>query len=295
MVQYSQPNRTDVLKTAAVLATQFTVSDKNKQGIKMSAVCQFHQHGHCKFGRSCEKFHTVETCDSFPCPGIKSCSKRHPKLCQYFAVYGWCRFNAKCSFLHYSLSNSGHHTASEEVQEVLQTMAELREVVRTLRLEVDRLGNENRHLLEMVEELEKETYGNEDMQDETGLEMEDSKEELGDEHEPSVEEYCDELGRERYMTEQRCTSILVGIIAIFKADKNGEAAGKVRKSGCLNRIEQLRNHRNAEISTRAQEVLSRLFSEAGSSGDGGARRDQRTAISDSGRAQLQRKRGKKRF
>ena len=60
-----------------------------------------------------------------------------------------------CSFLHYSLSNSGHHSASEEVQEVLQTMAELRKEVSTLRLEVDRLGNENRHLLEMVEGLER--------------------------------------------------------------------------------------------------------------------------------------------
>ena len=133
-------------------------------------------------------------------------------------------------------------------------MAELREEVRTLRLEVDRLGDENRHLLDMVKGLEKDTYGNEDMRYEAGLEREDSyvepTEELDDKPEPSVEEYCDELGRERYMTEQRCTSILVGIIAIFKADKNGEAAGKVRKSGCLNRIEQLRNHRNAEISTR---------------------------------------------
>ena len=118
-------------------------------------------------------------------------------------------------------------------------------------------------------------------------------EELDDEPECSVEEYCDELGRERFMTEPRCISILNGFIAILKADKNGEAA-VVRKSGCLTRIKQLQNHRNAEISIRAQEVLSRLFSEAGSSGDRGARRDQRTD-SDSGRAQLQRKRGKKKF
>ena len=103
---------------------------------------------------------------------------------------------------------------------------------------------------------------------------------MDDEPEYGVEEYCDELGRERFMTEPRCISILAGFIAILKADKNGEAA-VVRKSGCLTRIKQLQNHRNAEISIRAQEVLSRLFSEAGSSGDRGARRDQKTPLSDS--------------
>ena len=215
--------------------------------IKMSVLCQFHQHGHCKFGKNCEKFDTAETCDNFPCPGINSCSKRHPKLCQYFAVYGWCRFGAKCSFLHYSLSNSGHHTASGEVQEVLQTMGELREEVVTLKREVDRLCSENRHLLEMIEGLER------DMRDEVGLEME----ELDDEPEPSVEEYCDELGRLRYLSQQRLINILDGITAILEADKNGEAAGKIRKSGCLDIFGKLKKHSDAGISDRAQGILTR--------------------------------------
>ena len=207
-----------------------------------------------KFGKNCEKFHTVDTCDSFPCPGIQRCNKRHPRLCQYFAVYGWCRFAAKCSFLHYSLSNSGHHTVSGEVQEVLQTMVELREEVITLKREVDRLASENRHLLEMMEGLER------DMQDEAGLEMENSKEELDDEPEPepSVEEYCDELGQERHIPEQRCISILDGIIAILDADKYGEAGGKIQESGCLKKIGQLRKHRDAGISNSARGILMRV-------------------------------------
>ena len=213
----------------------------------MSVVCQFHQYGHCKYGRNCEKSHTVDTCDSFPCPGIDKCSKRHPRVCQYFAVYGWCRFGAKCSFLHYSLSNSGHHTASGEVQEVLQTMGELREEVVTLKREVDRLCSENRHLLEMIEGLER------DMRDEVGLEME----ELDDEPEPSVEEYCDELGRLRYLSQQRLINILDGITAILEADKNGEAAGKIRKSGCLDIFGKLKKHSDAGISDRAQGILMR--------------------------------------
>ena len=65
-------------------------------------------------------------------------------------MYGWCRFAAKCSFLHYSLSNRRDHNASDEIQVVLQTLAELREEVRTLRLEVDRLGSENYKLLSVL-------------------------------------------------------------------------------------------------------------------------------------------------
>ena len=72
----------------------------------MSVVCQYNQYGHCKFGRKCGKLHTVDTCDSFPCQ-INECSKGHPKLCQYFSMYDWCRYADKCSFLHYSLSNGG--------------------------------------------------------------------------------------------------------------------------------------------------------------------------------------------
>ena len=202
----------------------------------MSVVCQFHQHGHCKFGKSCDKFHTAETCDSFPCPGIQKCASILP-----------CRFAAKCSYLHYSLSNIGHHTAGREVQEVQQTMAELREEVVALSLEVDRLGSENRHLLETLEGLER------DMRDEV-----DSKEELDDEPEPSVEEYCDELGQERHIPEQRCASILDGITAILQADKYGEAAGKIRESGCLKKIEQLRNHSDERISNSARGIMMRF-------------------------------------
>ena len=135
---------------------------------------------------------------------------------------------------------------------MLQAMAELREEVVTLRLEVDRLGSENRHLLEMMEELER------DMRDEAGLEVEDSKEVLDDEPKPSVEEFCDELGQERHIPEQRCISILDGINAILQADKYGEAFGKIQQSGCLKKIGQLRNHRDEGISNSARGILMKF-------------------------------------
>ena len=68
----------------------------------MSVVCQFNQHGHCKFGSKCDKFHTIATCANFPCQQDSECNMRHPRLCKYFSAYGRCMFADKCSFLHYS-------------------------------------------------------------------------------------------------------------------------------------------------------------------------------------------------
>ena len=97
------------------------------------------------------------------------------------------------------------------------------------------------------------------------------------EPEPSMEEYCDELGRERYISQERCISILDGITAILEADKNGEAAGKIRKSGCLNIIGKLQKHSDAGISNRGQGILKRCeilqqYAGAGGNGAGGVPR-----------------------
>ena len=53
--------------------------------IRMAAICQFHQHGHCKFAAKCEKIHTSVTRDSFPCQD-SDCLKRHPRMCKYYAM-----------------------------------------------------------------------------------------------------------------------------------------------------------------------------------------------------------------
>ena len=69
----------------------------------MAAVCQFHQHGHCKFADKCDKIHTNATCDSFPCQDYE-CPKRHPRMCKYYALYGRCVYAERCSFLHFRLN-----------------------------------------------------------------------------------------------------------------------------------------------------------------------------------------------
>ena len=246
----------------------------------MSAICQFNQYGYCKYGTRCDKFHTTTTCDSFPCENSE-CGKRHPKLCQYFAVYGWCRFAEKCSFLHYNSSRCVHSSTSQGLQEVLQAMSELKNEFQTLRLEVDRLGRQNRNMVESMRQLNREEdtgHEDEDLLDEARVEVKasrvESKEELDAEPEPSVEEYCDELVRGRYeegydsVSDERCISVLVGIITILNAHKNGEVIGKIKKSGCLNKIRQLQDHSNDGISYRAQIILMSFCSYASGNGAG---------------------------
>ena len=64
-----------------------------------TTICLHHQHGHCKYGVHCRNLHTTETCDNFPCT-TTTCSKRHPKICRFFSIYGRCKFNDSCSYLH---------------------------------------------------------------------------------------------------------------------------------------------------------------------------------------------------
>ena len=100
----------------------------------MSVICQHNQYGHCKYGSKCDKFHTIATCNRFPCQDSE-CTMRHPRLCIYFSAYGRCMFADKCSFLHY--------TANKGIGEIMQAVAEMR-------LEVDRLGDVNRILMEKI-------------------------------------------------------------------------------------------------------------------------------------------------
>ena len=66
--------------------------------------CKFHQYGHCKFGVTCRKFHTQETCNTFKCT-TTDCSYRHPIQCKFFVLYGRCKFGTDCSFLHVATEN----------------------------------------------------------------------------------------------------------------------------------------------------------------------------------------------
>ena len=102
-----------------------------------AAICQFHQVGHCKFAVNCDKTHTPVTCDSFPCLDSE-CDRRHPIRCKYFDLYGRCRYAEQCSYLHFH----GHDQAARtrnEIQMIVQEVAELKQKVETLRSDNERL------------------------------------------------------------------------------------------------------------------------------------------------------------
>ena len=77
--------------------------------------CKFHQFGHCKFGPTCRKFHTKDTCSNFKCTMV-ACSSRHPKQCKFYMLYGRCKFADNCSYLHVPTRNTIENALSQEIE-----------------------------------------------------------------------------------------------------------------------------------------------------------------------------------
>ena len=137
----------------------------------MAAICLYNQYGHCKFADSCDKIHNLVTCDSFPCLD-NTCPKRHPRRCRYYGIYRKCRFAERCSFLHCDgrdqVETEREFQASVvEVAKLTQEVIELRDEVKNLRVEIDRLGKgtdarlcdaytNQKHLLGMIKDLKEE-------------------------------------------------------------------------------------------------------------------------------------------
>ena len=65
----------------------------------MEQVCKYFQCGYCKFGDKCRKHHVKEICPTQSCFN-KLCTKRHPKLCNFFRVQQSCKFSDQCSYRH---------------------------------------------------------------------------------------------------------------------------------------------------------------------------------------------------
>ena len=103
--------------------------------------CKFHQFGHCKFGSTCRKLHTMETCNTFKCI-ITDCSFRHPRQCKFFVLYGRCKFGTECSFLHV--------TSDDQVTKAIKT---IQDEVLSLKSEILSLKSMNLDLQSSLEEL----------------------------------------------------------------------------------------------------------------------------------------------
>ena len=87
-------------------------------------ICKYHQYGFCKFRDQCQKFHTVDTCDNFPCLDEK-CMLRHPKNCQFYSSFGKCKFGNSCSYLHLTNLVVNHTILNNEVKSLTALIEQL--------------------------------------------------------------------------------------------------------------------------------------------------------------------------
>ena len=64
-------------------------------------VCKYQKFGFCKFKESCKNQHLLEICKNLTsCVNLKSCHKRHPRVCRRFALEKVCSFGADCAYQH---------------------------------------------------------------------------------------------------------------------------------------------------------------------------------------------------
>ena len=210
----------------------------------MAAVCQFHQHGHCKFADKCDKIHTNATCDSFPCQDYE-CPKRHPRMCKYYALYGRCVYAERCSFLHFRFSG-GEQTASHGVQAIEQEVYELREEVQNLRAEV-------KHMLSLIKDLKEEI--DVDRVRKQGNVVTPAHATRPEFNTQQIVHLCEELAAK---DEKTLVVALEGIADILtKVDESEfeKVASMVDQCGGLDKCARLQHRQNEKISKKAARIM----------------------------------------
>ena len=95
----------------------------------MEDACLRYKFGFCKFGNRCNKTHYTEVCGDKNCQG-KECDKRHPVVCNYFRIYGQCKFGTFCAY--------GHPLKEE--QQLVEEVKSLKTEVSKLKIKVDELS-----------------------------------------------------------------------------------------------------------------------------------------------------------
>ena len=92
-------------------------------------VCKHFKFGFCKFGERCRKQHLKETCQIEECH-MKTCNKRHPRICKYFSVNQVCKFGDICCYKH-KLS-SHHRNILDQISSLKATISSMTESIEAL-------------------------------------------------------------------------------------------------------------------------------------------------------------------
>ena len=91
-------------------------------------ICQHPMYGYCKFQTQCQKIHVQGQHEAFAaCNGIKSCKKRHPKVCKRFEIEKYCKFGRECAYAHLKSSNVEEYSKLEDtvISNIANMKAEL--------------------------------------------------------------------------------------------------------------------------------------------------------------------------
>ena len=101
-------------------------------------VCRHFQTGYCKFREHCKKRHEKVVCPSVHC-SVKTCTKRHPKACKFYAINQFCKFGDSCCYKH---SDSGNML--QQLKALQIKVGELEQAVQTLESEIAVLKDVNK-------------------------------------------------------------------------------------------------------------------------------------------------------
>ena len=117
-------------------------------------VCRFFKFGFCKFKLQCRNKHVTEVCDDQKC-NQKSCQKRHPRMCKYYANFGNCKLGTTCAYAHKIQTNVEIGRFEQKLEELTKIINGKDDVIRNLASKIEDLVKENKKKDAVIEKLVK--------------------------------------------------------------------------------------------------------------------------------------------
>ena len=105
-------------------------------------VCKYQKFGFCKFKGTCKNQHLVEICENLTaCENVKSCHKRHPRVCKKFALQKVCSFGADCAYQHQE--ENGYNQIKIKVIELENIVTEMSKKISQLESKLQKSTENN--------------------------------------------------------------------------------------------------------------------------------------------------------
>ena len=105
-------------------------------------MCKHDKFGFCKFQDQCRKEHLTDIClDLSACKTIKTCHKRHPKVCRRSSIDKFYRFGINCAYFHVEQpASTGHMNAKDREEKLVNlenTVLAMGQQISTLTIEME--------------------------------------------------------------------------------------------------------------------------------------------------------------